>query len=349
MKSFAASGRAKRVFIAQRLDFLPYFCYNITIETKRKGGNAVSRIYQLTKKIREVTSIPKKTVCALGLFDGVHLGHRALLTQTVQTADALCATPIVWCLHSAAYKGAKDLCSLKEKLTQFAALGIQYAVVEEFDAICHLSPEAFVSDIVLGQLDALCVLCGSDFRFGHRGAGTASLLASLMTSHGRSAKEVEKLCDPESGTVISASVIRQAIANGNLERANALLGTPYTIEGTVHEGKRLGRKIGFPTANLLPPNEKLLPPFGVYVCRARLEDGRVLGGVCNIGKNPTTDQLLIPRLEIHLFCDEMPDLYGQVLQVQLLHLIRFERAFDSIDALKEEIARNVASAKAYLQ
>ncbi len=306
-------------------------------------------IYQLTPNISSVTTMPQKTVCALGLFDGIHLGHRALLSQTVQTATELCATPIVWCLKSASYKGAKDLCTLEEKLARFAEIGIQYAVVEDFDAICHLSPEAFVDTVLVGQLDALCALCGSDFRFGHGGIGTAETLSSLMASHKRKAIEVEKLRDTESGLAISASVIRQDLQNGNLERANAFLGAPYTLNGTVCEGKRLGRKIGFPTANLIPPNEKVLPPFGVYVCYATLEDGRHLGGVCNIGKNPTTDQLKAPRLEIHLFCDEMSDLYGQPLQVQLLHLIRPERAFDSIEALKEEIARNVASAKAYLQ
>ncbi len=306
-------------------------------------------VYALTGVIAKVESLPPcETVCALGLFDGVHRGHAHLLAKTVALAKARGAVPIVWCLPSACYKGAGDLCTLAEKLTLFAKCGIAYAVVQEFEAVRTLSAQAFVRDMVATRLSAVIAVCGEDFRFGHGGVGTASLLKDLMKQAGRDAYILEKLQDDATHTPISANVIRRALEEGQIEYANALLGYDFSVCGTVTEGKKLGRKLGFPTANVTPAQNKLLPPFGVYACMAELEGDRQLAGVCNIGRNPTTDRLEVPRLEIHLFCEDMPEFYGQTLCVRLKKMLRREKTFASVEELKREIDKNVQEAKAYL-
>ncbi len=304
-------------------------------------------VYALSPTPHEVASLPNgAAVCALGLFDGVHLGHVMLLQKTVSLAAPIGAAPIVWCLRSASYKGAKDLCTLEEKLSLFAGCGMAYAVVEEFSCIKDLLPKDFVKQILIDTLQARIAVCGEDFRFGKGGIGTASLLQEEMLACGASAEQIAKLTQ-EDGSPISSKVIRTLIENGEIESANALLGYPYSVCATVSEGKRLGRRIGFPTANLHLPPQKVLPPFGVYVCTARLQDGCTLPGVCNVGRNPTTDQLPAPRLEVHLFCEDMPDLYGQRVTVSLWKLLRKEQSFASIETLKQAICENVAQAKEY--
>ncbi len=306
-------------------------------------------VYALTNTVTKVDSLPKcETVCALGLFDGVHRGHVYLLEKTVALAKECGTPPIVWCLPSAAYKGAGDLCTLAEKLALFAKCGIAYAVLQEFEDVRTLSPEVFVRDIVTARLSAKIAVCGEDFRFGHGGAGKASLLKDLMKQAGRDAYILEKLQDDATHTPISANVIRRALEEGQIEYANALLGYDFSVCGIVTEGKKLGRKIGFPTANFTPAQNKLLPPFGVYACYAELESGKQFAGVCNIGRNPTTDCLQVPRLEIHLFCDNMPEFYGQTLCVRLKKMIRREKTFASVEELRREIDKNVQEAKAYL-
>ncbi len=304
-------------------------------------------VYALSPTPHIVPLLPKgDCVCALGLFDGVHLGHAMLLQKTATLAEQAGITPIVWCLRSASYKGAKDLCTLEEKLARFAACGVAYAIVEDFSAICNLSAQSFVKNVLIDSLSTVSAVCGEDFRFGKGGVGTADLLQSELSVHGAHTVCLPKLKTP-TGQVISAKSIRAHLEAGEIEEANAQLGYPYTLSATVSEGKRLGRRIGFPTANLYPPSEKVLPPFGVYICEGTLQDGRTFQGVCNIGRNPTTDQLPTPRLEVHLFCDAIPDLYGQSVTVSLRKLLRREQSFPSIEALKAAIDQNVAQAKAY--
>ena len=260
----------------------------------------------------------------------------------------------------------KLLTPLAEKVELLAAMGVEQLVLLPFDReLADLTADEFVEKILVRQLQASRISVGMDFRFGRGRAGTAVDLQSIASSYGIDVTLVP-LHNCGEGDRISSSAIREALASGDLRKAHQLLGRPYSLVGTVVGGQRLGRTIGFPTANIELPPEKFLPRFGVYavqvlvsmlskseageikypsssyewknpqsLIRGKASDLSILSGVMNVGCRPTVDGQQ-PTIEIHLL-DWSGDLYGQILSASLVDYLRPEQKFASLDALKTQI------------
>lgn len=286
-------------------------------------------------------------VIAIGMFDGVHGGHRRVIERARRLAAdrGLPCEVFTFVEHPRTVLRPDSpvplLTPWPEKLERLRALGVDALVAAHFTPdLAALSPEAFVERILVRQLGVAGVVTGFNFHFGHRQAGNTQVLRELGAGHGF---EVEIVSPIESeGGVVSSSRIRERIATGHVEEANALLGYPYTLTGEVIHGDKRGRTIGFPTANLEIPREKLLPAYGVYACWVELR-GERLPGIVNIGQRPTFDP---PKLmiEAHLF-DWSGDIYGETLSVSLVQRIRAEQAFPGVQALIAQITADCQVAR----
>jgi riboflavin kinase/FMN adenylyltransferase len=287
---------------------------------------------------------------AIGYFDGVHLGHQAVIRQARRMAKERGIQTAVMTFHPhprevlGQVKMSGYLTPLPEKLEQFAQLGVDRTYVMRFDRdFAGLSKESFVEEVLI-PLRVQAVAVGFNFRFGHRAQGCAQDLGVLAKD--RFVAEVVMPVVDEDVTV-SSTRLRRALDDGEIELAHRILGRPYTLKGTVVQGDRRGRTIGFPTANVQPEGPFLIPQNGVYVVQVR-RNGRIDTGVMNIGTRPTFDDP-VPRhtLEVHLF-DVNEDLYGQTLEVAFLHFLREEKRFDSVDALVKQIQADVKQARNWL-
>ncbi|MEA5418667.1 bifunctional riboflavin kinase/FAD synthetase [Spirulina sp. CCNP1310] len=292
------------------------------------------------------------TALALGNFDGLHRGHQTVMAPITRGAlgenSPLISTVVTFDPHPREFFSGQRrplLTPLDEKVQQLEAFGIEQLVLLPFtQALAHLSPQAFVEDILIAQLQARRVAVGADFCFGRDRSGTAAELRAIASPHG-----CEVLITPlhcQGSERVSSSAIRQALAQGDIASATAGLGRPYALQGVVVQGQQLGRTLGFPTANLQVPDHKLLPCHGVY----RVEVvGDCLGkspllGVMNIGRRPTVGGELQRTIEVHLL-DWTGDLYGQKLTVYLDKFLRPEQKFPSLAALKAQIAADCQGAR----
>jgi riboflavin kinase / FMN adenylyltransferase len=272
---------------------------------------------------------------AVGEFDGVHLGHRAVM----EGAD----TALTFEPHPRAVVAPESaprlLTSLEAKADLIAALGVGELVVIPFDGdFAAQSPQAFIDDVLVGQLGAERVSVGENFRFGHRARGDAALLQAQDAFTTRVVELVER-----DGEVVSSSLIRRLVEAGDVERADSLLVAPFELRGTVAHGDKRGRTLGYPTANLVPDPALVCPARGVYACRAAIEeDGarRWWPAATSVGVRPTfvTGRGLLA--EAYLLGYD-GDLYGRDLRVSFLARLRGEERFDSVEALVEQMARDV--------
>ena len=286
---------------------------------------------------------------AIGNFDGVHLGHRKLIDGAVGHGAGLEPAVITFAPHPRLYFRPDDapfaLTDGDDKLALLAALGVRRVIRLRFDdAMRQTSAEDFVRKI-LPALGVRALYGGADFTFGAGRGGTMALMQNLGGEVGISAYEVA--LETHQGRVLSSSRIRQAISQGDMQEAHAMLGRPYTISGEVMHGDKRGAGLGFPTANL-HMGDYQLPPLGVYAVAVAFPDrpqNAVAAGIANIGKRPSFDGIA-PRLEVHLL-DFDGDLYGQRLNVFCLNFIRPEHKFDNVDALRHQIAQDVESARAF--
>ena len=293
----------------------------------------------------------RKVCVAIGVFDGVHLGHQQVIRQTLADArqqDGL-AVMITFDKHPSAVvapgRVPPQIYSLPQKLRVIGSLGADALWLIAFDeAFSRLTGEEFVLGVVrdFGNLHSVCV--GSEFTFGHRRSGDVALLRKLggelgFGVHGLSAVALD-------GQVVSSTRIREAIRTGQLDAAGQMLGRGYSIEGEVVKGDQLGRKLGFPTANLAA-HGMALPPNGVYAVRARLGD-LMHRAVLNIGLRPTVDGSAVsPRVEAHLM-DFQGDLYGQRIEMTFVTKLREEQKFSTVAALTEQIGKDVVAAAVLL-
>jgi riboflavin kinase/FMN adenylyltransferase len=328
------------------------------------------------------------TAVALGNFDGIHRGHYKVIQPILKesrASQAIVATPPAvdrqsrlesFCLpnlqenfesdggmghayatvvtfnpHPREFFSGKTqelLTPQPEKVQQLSLIGVEQLVLLPFDGeLASLSPQQFVEKILVQQLRATQVSVGEDFCFGYRRAGTSTDLKTIASSYGIDVTIVSlQTCE---GERISSSIIRQALQQGDIDRANRLLGRPYTLTGIVVKGQQLGRTIGFPTANLQLPPEKFLPRQGVYcvrVCSSSLTSpASSQPGVMNIGQRPTVNGINL-TVEIHLL-DWSGDLYGQTLTVSLEKFLRPEQKFASLDDLKTQIQADCEAARAF--
>ena len=286
-------------------------------------------------------------VIALGNFDGFHRGHQAVVGRAVNRARAEGRPALVATFdpHPAAYfrpdAAHFRLTTLEQRAALFAQAGADGTLVLRFDAVlAALAPESFVVDELVGCFEAAGVVTGEDFTFGKARAGTAAMLAELGRKHGLIAETVEAVTDADG--VISSSRIRAALIEGDCDTAERLLTRPFAIQGTVVHGDRRGRELGYPTANM-ELGDYLRPRYGIYAVRARLDDKRVVDGVANLGIRPSFDppkELLEPY-----FFDFEGDLYGRTIEVELISYLRGEAKFDSLDALKAQMAADCEEAK----
>lgn len=291
------------------------------------------------------------SVIALGNFDGVHLAHRALLLEAVRLAKRLGDLQVgAFCFSGApaAYLSGASvplLCPLEKRIEKILALGVDFVAVADFKDFCDVSAEDFIQNTLKGELRAVGAVCGFNNRFGKGGVGTPLLLREQF---GEDAVVVLPEVKLNSDTV-SSSAIRALLADGKTETAAEMLGEPFSLTSRVVHGKRLGRALGFPTANLLFPRGTVIPGRGIYATRVITPDGVRRIGVSNVGIRPTiTDgsdtHAANCETYIHDFCG---DLYDKTLTVEFCRYLRAERKFDSVDALKEQISRDLTAAIDY--
>ncbi len=284
------------------------------------------------------------TALALGSFDGVHLGHAALIGRAVKIACERGLAPAVFTFNEEpgvipSKAGARSLTDLKEKLSLIASLGAKFALLEDFSRIRGYSPERFVSDILVRDGHAKCAVCGFNFRFGAGGSGTCETLRELMPDGGCEIVEPVTL----DGLTVSSSEIRRLLEDGNVERAARLLGREFSLELPVVHGKELGRTLGLPTVNQNPPKARVIPANGIYAASVEL-DGRRYKAVTNVGSRPTTDgDSAAVNLETHIIGFD-GDLYGRLVRVCFARRLRDERRFDSLAELQAQIRRDIAAA-----
>ncbi len=277
------------------------------------------------------TRFGKRTV-VLGNFDGVHLGHRALIDR----ARALGGTVTAYTFLSLPGAGA-CLTDPDEKRTLLVGAGADSVFLEEFERVRDFSPERFVREVLAGELHASDLVCGFNFRFGKGGAGDAALLTSLAAAQGMRTFTVPAVLSE--GEPVSSTRVRALLRAGKPEEAEKLLGRPYSFTLPVLHGKALGRTLGFPTANQTFPEGRLVPKTGVYASFAEV-GGELLPALTNIGVRPTFENGAVPNAETHILGGWRGDLYGKKLRVGLLSYLREEKRFETADALTAEIGKN---------
>ncbi len=291
------------------------------------------------------------TALTIGNFDGVHRGHQAMLERLKESARSLGLSACVLTFEPhplelfAPQTAPTRLTSLREKLELLAAHGIAQVHVSRFDrAYASRSPQEFIERVLLAGLGMRWLLIGDDFRFGARRAGDFSLLQTASREHGFGLEAMPTVAFE--GARVSSSMVRAALAAGRLAEAEVLLGRPYSISGRVVHGDKLGRTIGYPTANVQLRHNR--PPLsGIFAVRTVDGLGRWRDGAASLGLRPTVDDSGRNKLEVHLF-DYSGDLYGQHLRVDFLHKIRDEQKFSDLAALKSRIAEDCDMARKLL-
>ncbi len=300
------------------------------------------------RSIEQLHSLAGPVFSAIGVFDGVHLGHQAVIRTSATHAQEHNGTPVVITFDPHPAKVLRPnnaphlLTATQHKVALIRALGVEHLLVIQFDReFAATPPEQFVHELVThaNPLREVCV--GHEWSFGKGRTGNLELLKKLGAQHGFNVVGIPPVT--VNGEIVSSTAIRAAVEAGDFGRAAAMLGRDYTILGTVKRGAQLGRKLGFPTANLSAHSEQF-PPNGVYAAEAKL-DGAVLRGVANVGYRPTVESSQPERLvELHLF-DLDRDIYGEDLEVRFVKYLRPEQRFENVDALAQQIARDVEEAR----
>ncbi len=289
-----------------------------------------------------------KSAVAIGKFDGIHKGHLALLSHIIEQKEyGMQAVVFTFDPPASVYfgkEGEKELTTLPEKRSFFEKLGVD--VLIEFPlnkGTAAISAKEFVRDILAGQINAAYIAAGTDLSFGYKGEGNSKLLREMAEEFGYRVQIIDKLLY---GTrEISSTYVREEVEAGHMETVQALLGRPYSITGRVEEGKKLGRRLGMPTVNLYPPEEKLLPPKGVYYSRTICK-GREYRSITNIGFKPTVNDTPQISVESYLY-DYEGDLYGEEIETRLFAFKRPEMKFENVDELKKQMMLDVEDGKNY--
>jgi len=318
-------------------------------------------------------AIPQRgtgNLVAIGKWDGVHLGHQAIISQLVEEARQAGGQSVVMGFHPHPMavlrpdEAPASIQTLDERAEVLAAMGVDVHLAIPFSQeFAAMSPEEFVCNVLLRDLKARKVIVGFNFTFGRGGLGTADMLKSLCVPH---AFQVEVMAPVrEDGESVSSTEVRLYVASGNMERVTGLLGRPFSLTGVVERGDQRGRILGYPTANLRLAPGRLLPAPGVYVCWVTVLSepspcaggdlpctilpryGPRYGGMLNLGWRPTFQGKDL-RCEAHLF-DFQGDLYGRELRVEFLHRLRGEQSFQGIDALARQLGADEAAAREFLE
>lgn len=300
----------------------------------------------------------ENTAVALGKFDGLHRGHQILIEKIKEyKAQGLKAVMFTFDFHPAAFLQQKplELIFTREERVQWAEKNgidvlVEFPFTKETSA---MAAEDFVKDILIDSVGAKVIVCGDDFHFGYQRRGSVEMLKELESEFGFKTDVCSKLqieapvydhdvftgrtemCD------VSSTLIREAIRRGDMTFAAKMLGAPFSVSGEVVHGRQLGRRLGMPTANVIPPMHKIMPPNGVYSSRT-IVGANVYHSVTNIGHNPTVAENNSKRMETYVY-DFSGSLYGQEIEVQLFKFERPEMKFDGLEALKNQIHRDKAA------
>ena len=301
--------------------------------------------------LRSPEEIRSPTAIALGSFDGLHAGHQRVIAHATQAAREATTTATVASFWPHPREVLFGEVRLRlhlpwEKRTLLEPLGIQQLVLLPFNhRLARLSPGEFVTRVLVGQLLAKAVAVGENFRFGAGRVGDASLLQTLGQQCGLRVDVVPLLDD--AGARISSSRIRSALGEGDLREAARLMPHPYRLRGQVVHGRGLGKRLGWPTANLRVDGRKFLPLEGVYACRVRVAGDGPFAAVMNLGPQPSVDPAAPSAVEVHLL-DRVTTLYGQELEVEPVLFLRCQQVFSGLDELSSQIGRDVQQARAVL-
>ena len=303
----------------------------------------------------------ENTAVAIGKFDGLHLGHQSLIRK-INSYKSHKMTSVVLTFNynpACMLKGKEPelIYTSDERRILAERMGVDVLIEYPFtEETAHMEAAAFVREVLIGQLGARHIVVGEDFRFGRERRGNTELLLGMSLPLGYNAHICPKVRailpdarDRETWdeVEISATLIRGAIARGEIEAANAMLGIPYTIIGEVMHGREIGRTIGMPTANLEPPAAKLLPPNGVYASAAVI-NRRIYPAVTNIGRNPTVAEHQNRRVETYIHGFD-GNIYGRLIEVRLYHFARPEKKFENLEALKAQMHRDMQDSLEYMQ
>lgn len=300
--------------------------------------------------IKLIDRIPEsRTACALGLFDGVHRGHRLIITKAAEKAAEIGGSSAVFCFRtdtmtSKGHDGRIEMLMTDDiKAKAIESLGIDYLCSPRFEDMRSMPPEVFVRDVLKGAMNCGYAVCGGDFTFGRGAVGKAGDLVRIGRKYGIDVDIIDPLM--YNGKPISSTGIRSLIRQGDIETANEMLGYNYGYTAKVEHGFERGRTWSFPTINQKIAKGLVLPKFGVY-CSLVTIDGKKYGGVTNIGIKPTINIKTSPLAETFIL-DYEGDLYGRELELELLKFVRPERIFESVEELKAEIARNTEFTREY--
>lgn len=288
----------------------------------------------------------KNSVITLGKFDGLHLGHQQLLDLVMSyKKQGFTAIMFSFLLHPANLLSEREfelIYTEQEKITRLKRAGIDVLVSYPFtEATRTMEPEVFIRDILVGQLDAKIIVVGNDFHFGINRKGDVAFLKKYEERYGYKVIGCEKT--KWKNEVVSSSIIRKALKDGDMNKANSMLGQAYSIRGEVVHGRKLGRTIGMPTTNLIPPSNKLLPPCGVYSSKSRI-DGIYYPGVTNIGYKPTIGEEEQLGVETYIF-DFNENLYGKTIEVEIHTFLRPEMKFATLEELVQRMKEDIQIAK----
>ncbi len=304
---------------------------------------------KIYNSIYEFTTAPK-TIVTLGTFDGVHKGHKTILDKLIKSSGSSGCESLVLTFFPhprmvlQQNSDIRLLNTIDEKAQLLKEAGIDNLIIHPFDhAFSRLTAEEFVKNILVERLNICKIIIGYDHRFGRNRTATIDDLIIYGNEYGF---EVEQISATEVNEVsVSSTKIRNALIAGDIATANEFLGYPYMLTGTIVKGRQLGRTIGYPTANIsIEEDYKLIPENGVYVASAII-DGQLVRGMLNIGTNPTVGGTA-QTIEVNFFNFDA-DLYGKKLQVSLHHRLRDEVKFPSVDALKEQLAKDKEDSLAY--
>ncbi len=301
--------------------------------------------------IKDLTKLNYEAAAVtIGKFDGVHIGHRKLvdkvLSAKVQGAESVFFTFDKGEGQKLLHRNSAIILTEEEKQNYLCRLGMDAYVLFPFSKeVLSMEPEQFVKDILVGRLHMKYMFVGKDFRFGKKRSGDVALLSELAKKYGFTFEAIEK--ETYAGDIVSSTRIRTAIAEGEPEQAAKMLGYPYFISGEIVHGNHLGHSMGIPTINQEIPAEKIMPAIGVYCARVTIE-GKIYQGIANVGCKPTVQKKEVYNIETHLFdCEE--DLYGKQAKTELLHHVRREQKFASLEALIQQLEQDKIYGRNYFK
>lgn len=293
---------------------------------------------QIIKDLKKITDLS----LALGFFDGVHKGHQAVIKNAVNFAkdNGLMSAVVTFSNHPHCYfydVAPKYILTSDERAKHIAELGVDYLIELDFESISGLTAEDYLKDVLVKYFMPRAITTGWNHYFGYKKSGNVKFLADNSKKFNYEYFEISP--QKEASVNISSTAIRNYLAKGEIAKANSMLGYKFLISGEVVKGKQLGRTIGFPTANLIYPPELIELPFGAYAVNVKFSD-RLFKGVTNFGIRPTVSDTKLTTLETFII-DFDQDIYEKTIEVEFIKMIRPEKKFPSLDALKTQISLDI--------